>query len=306
MSNGITIVKPFEVKDAMLISTDVPEADHAAWASGTTYALGARIIVVADHAIYESVQANNLNKPPATSPAWWIKVGATNRWKAFDTSNSTQTVTAGGATPKITYVLRPGAAVGCVALLNVLDATSVRITLTDPVYGVVYDKTNDMAAVPQESSWWAWFFGRRTRKAQHVAIDLPAFPNADLTVELTGSSTMAVGVIMFGQAVSFGRAVTLGVRVGIKTYSTKTTNEWGDTVFRKGKVAKRQSLPLFLNNSDIDPMLAYMAEIDSTPVLFIGSQLYESTTVFGFYEDFDILVQYAQYSDCDINIQGLT
>jgi hypothetical protein len=304
--SGITIVKPVGVTDAMLISTDVPETDHPAWVVGTSYALGARVIVVAEHAIYESVQASNSGKPPATSPTWWKRVGPTNRWRAFDTSNSTQTITAGGGTPKITYVLRPGAAVGCVALLNVTDATSVRIKLTDPVYGVVYDQTTSLAPLQQESAWWSWFFGARKLKAQHVAVNLPSFPNADLSVELLGGATMAVGVIMFGQPVSFGRAVTLGVRVGTKSYALKKTNDYGDTVFAPGKVARRASFPVYLSASDVDPLLAFMNEIDATPCLFIGSNIYESTTVFGFFEDFEILIQYADRSDCDINVQGLT
>ena len=41
---GITIVKPMALTDVMLISTDVPETDYPAYAAGTTYALGARVI----------------------------------------------------------------------------------------------------------------------------------------------------------------------------------------------------------------------------------------------------------------------
>lgn len=303
---GITIVSPTTVTDTMLIASDVPETDHAAWVSTTTYAVGVRVIVVAEHSVYESVQASNLNKPPATSPTFWKRVGPTNRWKAFDTSNSTQTLTAGGATPKISYTIRPGKAIGCVALLNITDATSLRIKLTDPVYGVVYDQTTSLAALPGESGWWQWFFSARKRVSQKIAADLPAYPNADLSIELQGAATLAVGVIIFGQPVTFGRAVTLGVRVGTKSYSKKETNEFGDTVFRPGNRARRASFPVFLDAADVDPLLNFMGEIDATPALFIGSGKYEATTVFGFFEDFEILIAYQNYSDCDINVQGLT
>ena len=127
-----------------------------------------------------------------------------------------------------------------------------------------------------------------------------------LLIEMTGSATLAVGVIMFGQAVTFGRAVTLGVRVGIKSYGKKITNDFGDTTFIPGLSARRASFPVFLDKSDVDSLQAYMQEIDGVPCLFIGSGAYDSTTVFGFFEDFEILIQYAQYADCDINIQGLT
>lgn len=77
---------PITFSDADLIYTDVPETDYAAWNSGTTYALGARVILTSTHKIYESLQAGNLNKSPDTQTAWWIPVSATNRWKLLDGS----------------------------------------------------------------------------------------------------------------------------------------------------------------------------------------------------------------------------
>lgn len=77
---------PITFSDADLIYTDVPETDHAAWNSGTTYAKGARVIRTTTHKIYESLQASNLNKTPENEPTWWIEVSATNRWKILDNS----------------------------------------------------------------------------------------------------------------------------------------------------------------------------------------------------------------------------
>lgn len=304
--NGITIVKPIDVTDAMLISSDVPETDYPAWSSTTTYALGVRTIVAADHAVYESVQAGNVGHAPASSPAWWLKVGATTRWKSFDASNSTQTITAGGASPKITYVLRPAQALGCVAVLNVSDATRVRFTLTDPVYGVVYDKSQDMLPYPAEVGWWSWYFGARRQKKQHIATDLPAFPNADLTIEISGSSTLGVGVVMMGQPVTFGRSVTTGVRVSSKSYSKKEADQYGDYFLVQGKKAKRASFPVFMDASEVDALQSFADEIDATACLFIGSGKYEAMQILGFYEDYEILINYGNYADCNINIQGLT
>ena len=45
--NCLTVVKPIAVTPSMLVSTDVPEADYAEWAAGTTYAIGDRVIVAA-------------------------------------------------------------------------------------------------------------------------------------------------------------------------------------------------------------------------------------------------------------------
>ena len=82
MSTGLRITVPVAITDAM-VTTDVPEADYSAWASGSTYALGDRVIK--GHKIWESAQAGNTSHDPETSgSAWWIKVSATNRWRLFD------------------------------------------------------------------------------------------------------------------------------------------------------------------------------------------------------------------------------
>ena len=85
------------------------------------------------------LRATNLNHDPTTdtsSPPYWIEVSPTNRWKMFDTSNTTQTTNAN----TIVVTLTPGRVVNSVSLLNI-EGTSVRVKLADPVEGVVYDKT---------------------------------------------------------------------------------------------------------------------------------------------------------------------
>lgn len=49
----------------------------AAWAAGTTYAIGAIVSVVADYKIYESLQGGNVGKTPSTEPLWWRPIGGT-------------------------------------------------------------------------------------------------------------------------------------------------------------------------------------------------------------------------------------
>lgn len=79
---------PISLNDNDFLYSDVPETDHSVWNSGTTYALGDRVIrtTTATHKIYESLQNSNLNKTPESQPTWWIEVSATNRWKSLDGS----------------------------------------------------------------------------------------------------------------------------------------------------------------------------------------------------------------------------
>ncbi len=299
---SLLIVRPVQVTDAMLVSSTVPETDYAAWSSGTTYALGARVILTSTHKVYESLQASNTNHDPVTSPAWWIEVGPTNRWRVLDTSNSTQTTQASS----ISYTLRPGEAINTVAVLNVSNATSVRVRLIDPTYGTVFDQTADFSRVPLASSWWAWFFGQKRAPTQFVVSGLPSYPNADLVIDLVGSASLAVGVIVFGQEQRFGLTLRAGARVGIQDYSRRETNEFGDTTLVVRAYAKRAAFELVLESSQVDDLQNFLAEVRAVPCLWVGSSDYEAAVVFGFYKSFDILISYPTYADCNLEIEGLT
>jgi len=303
---ALSIVQPVQLTDAMLISTDVAENDHAEWSSATTYAVGDRVILVSTHKIYESLQDANTNKNPLTEPAFWIEVGPTNRWAAFDDSVSTQTVTDGGSPPTITYTIKPGQAINSVAVLNVTNATKLTITLTDPTFGVVYTKEVDFSFLPLSSDWYAWFFGQKRQATQDVALDLPAYPSADLLLEFEGNDQLAVGVIMFGQQQRFGLGLRYGARVGIQDYSRKETNEFGETNLVIRAFAKRANFDLFMGSAEVDPLQNYLASIRATPVLWVGSNDFESTVLFGFYKNFDILISYPEHAECSLEIEGLT
>lgn len=74
-----TLLKPIQVVDATLVSTNVVEAIIAAYNSGTTYGSGTQVGVTAGtvQTIYKSLQASNLNHTPSSSPTWWGYVGVT-------------------------------------------------------------------------------------------------------------------------------------------------------------------------------------------------------------------------------------
>lgn len=303
---AISIVEPVTIANGMVLSSNISETDYAAWNSGSTYALGDRVILTSTHRIYESLQGSNLNKNPVTETTYWIEVSPTNKWKCFDTSSTTQTLATGISPPTITYELDLGQAVNCVAFLNVSGCNHIHIVMDDPVYGIVYDETVSLARIPLSSDWWAWFFGSRREKNQHVALDLPTYPNATITVTLDGTPNLGVGVIMFGQQQNFSLGMQYGARLGIQDYSRKETNDFGDTVFVVRAFAKRATYDVFLENEELDSFQKYLASIRAVPCLWVGSNSFEATTVFGFYKNFDILLNYPHHSECSLDIEGLT
>ena len=312
-ANALIIVEPLPITDTVMVTsgsppeTNVPENDYPAWAIGTTYAAGDRVILTSTHKVYESLLGGNLGNDPTmvSSPTYWIEVGPTNRWAAFDTSVSTSTTQANN----ITYTLEPGTAVNALALLNIRNATELNITMVSPLSGspgIVYQKTVDLTSLPATPDWWAWFYGQKRPQTQSILTDLPSYSDAIITIELLGGSDLSVGVILIGQQLTFGRGIKYGARVGIQDYSRKETNDFGDTILVQRAFAKRANFDLFIDSGEVDVLQNTLSEIRATPCLWIGSNAFESTTIFGFYKNFDILINYPEHADCELEIEGLT
>lgn len=310
--NALTIVRPLSVTDSILDvsgsppATNVPENDYPVWSAGTTYAAGNRVILTSTHRVYESLLSGNTGNDPTmlSSPVYWIEVGPTNRWACLDTSISTQTVQANN----ITYRLIPAQAINSVAVLNIISANQLTVRMISPATGspgIVYEKVVDLTGLPLASGWWEWFYGAKIVPSQSILLDLPSYTDCELEIELLGGSDLAVGVILIGQQQNFGIGIKYGARVGIQDYSRKETNEFGDTVLVQRAFAKRANFDLFLNREEVDSFQNALSTIRATPVLWIGSTQYESTTLFGFYKNFDILISYPNHSDCELEIEGL-
>lgn len=299
----LRVIKSLTMTDGMLTATSVPENDHPAWSNGATYALGDRVILTSTHRVYESLQAANTGNDPTSSPLWWVEVGPTNRWRCFDLSNTTQTV----VDEADYYEITPGQAINALALINISGILTVRVRLTDPSLGLVYDKTAaDLSFVPTESSWYAWFFEPRTEQSQFVVDDIPSYPNATLRIDVTSSGAAYIGAFIFGSARSIGLGVQQGVRLGIQDYSRKERNEWGDVVLAQRAFASRVSFQVLVDNKQLDNTYRLLTELRATPCLWLGSDQFNSLAVFGFYNNFEINIAYATYSDCTIDVEGLT
>ncbi|TXH90355.1 MAG: carbohydrate-binding protein [Rhodoferax sp.] len=296
MSDGITIIKPLAITPAMLVSTDVAEADYSAYSAGTTYALGDR--VMDNHLIYQSLVAGNLGNTPSASPAKWVLVSATNRWKLFDTVSSSQTAQA----TSMTYSVRPATVVTGIAAVNMTGVTSIRVRMVSDAYGTVYDKTVTRSRPPPSSGWWSWFFGRRTDPISSHFDDLPSFADSVITVDFAGLSNMAVGSLLIGTVSRWGMGIQYGMSMGIRDYSIKQTNEWGDTILTQRAYADRDKFSLTVQRGDVKSLRSYLAGLRATPCLWITPD----DILYGYYQDFEILISYSTVCDCDITLEGLT
>lgn len=300
---GILVLRPIRVTDAILTATDVPEADAPEYNPVTTYTLGDIVQLTSAHSVYELGAASSLGKQPDLYPNLWTRIRATNRWRLFDWTNSSKTQQATG----ISLTLLPGQAVPMVAALGLVDCNLLRVQMIDPVYGNVYDKTVNTGPLPILPDWWEWFFGTWSDGVKTALLtDLPSYPNATLQIDLTGLASMAIGLLLFGQPRMWGQGVHYGALLGRKRNSLRNVNEFGDLDFVKRPSAKSASFDLMLSNNEVDSINDFFDEVAADLCLFVIAAMYQSAIIFGSAETGEARLDNATTSTMQFEILGTT
>lgn len=301
------IIVPTQITESMLVSSTVPEpstGDGALWNSTTTYAADALVYI--NHRRYQSAISNNTGRNPISDtvqPPGWVFLGPTNRWAAFD--DEIGTITTG--TSPMTIVLRPGAVSG-IALFE-LNAGTATITMKDqPGGAVIYEQEIDLDGSVIDDIY-DWFFAEYEPLRDVVLTDLPgSYTENELTLELTGSGNVSIGVFLLGKLTTIGETQT-GASVGVIDYSRVTRDpNFGKVTIQKRAYSKRGTFAIMCDPADMNRNYRTFASIRSTPCVFIGTQEfgYEPLLIYGIYRDFAIEVEYRNKHLCTVQVEGMT
>lgn len=294
------VITPTLITDALFTSSTAPETDYAAYAAGTTYAAGNKVIRTSTHRIYESLQAGNTGNTPETSPTWWLDIAPTNRWAMFDNVIGTATTLAS----PLTVVIHPGA-VNSIALLE-LVGTSVTVSMTSVTGGgSVYSTTISLEG-SAPADYYEYFFDPFIQRQSVVLTDLPAYTDGIITVSLTGT-TVSMGLLSVGLSTNLGDA-QYGATAGITDYSLKTTDSFGNTTLTQRSWAKRPTFKLWLDKGSMSWVFRKLSDLRATPCVWVGTDDPEldPLTVFGFFKDFQMEVAYPTVCLCSLEIEGMT
>ena len=300
------VVKPHL---ATLEYTNVPENDHAEYVAGTTYALGERVIVLANKKIYESLQDANTGNTPSTSPEWWLDLGAMNAHKMFDEFVNTKTVNADSihvklAVGKVDYIAFFGL-VGSDIELTLWDATE-----TTKLWEDAFNLTYGLSTV-SSASWYEYFFGEYEVKEDFsTLIGVVAF-NAILEIKILNPGVNAeCAKVVVGRRHRIG-LTQYGVGVGIVDYSRNMVDDFGRRYMRQGNFSKRNDVTLWIENTQVDPVYRLLASLRGTSTAWVTDSRdeetgrFESLIVYGFYRDFNIVIKHPTISECRLEIEGM-
>jgi len=290
---------PIEITSANLTASNVAETEYSAYSSGTTYAVGA--FVIYNHKIYQSLQASNLNHQPDVSDTWWLDVGATNRYRMFDSFVETQTTNSGS----IDITITPTSIINAVSLLNI-EAATVQIVCTAPVDGEVFNEVITLVDNSSVSDWFRYFFDPVSNKTSLYIDTLPIYSGHQVRVIINNPGlTAKCGCCLLGMTNYIGET-QYGAKIGIQDYSVKTVDQWGNYSIVKRAYRKTGNFSVMIDNNSIDRIQILLAAYRATPVLYVASSNWDATLIYGFYKDFGIDIQYFNNAVCSIDVEGLT
>jgi hypothetical protein len=327
----MNLLRPISITDDILVASDVPEDDYAVYSAATTYADGDKVLVASNHKIYESIADANTGNDPVTDtaldvPLWWLDLGYDNRWKMFDGLVSTSTV----KQTSMEINLQVPFYVDSIALLNIsAEKVTVKVALldvTEPFYTATEGqfKTVDgedfyvqippiyFNVIPLDLVQSVNSFEVGTQKRDIVLTGLTDLYNGEesnLAILITLETSVAGADVECGMCV-LGIAESLGVMewaptVGIIDYSQKTTDVFGNPTILERKYSKRMAAQLWVENGDVDALVRRLAQYRATPVVWSGSDQFDSTIIYGWYRNFDVVIESPAGSRCSLEIEGL-
>ena len=295
------VIKSIETNDAILTYSNIAEDEYPTWISGTTYTALDRVIY--QHKIYERIITGTGTVTPDLDQVNWLYISYTNRYRMFDNLLYSQSSKVGG----ITFTLSPTQVVDSIAFFNV-NAATVRVVMTDSVTGVIYDKTVELQNNSDVVDYFTYFFAPIiSSKASTTALflDLPINPTATISVTISsGTGLVEVGEVVYGVQTTIGRT-NYGTSFGIKSFSRKEVDEFGNVTVVKRKNSKYAEYDIDIDNNILSSVLQLFSDIDSVPCVFIGNSEMDVLIVYGFYIDFKTTISFPTVSKCTLRVEGL-
>lgn len=267
---------------------------YAAYAGGTTYALGDTVTDLTNHLLYESLVAGNLGNA-LTDTTKWLSLGSTTRWKQFDKAVNSQT----SAPETITQVFTPGELVNTVTLLNVDGASA---TVTQSVSG--YSVTKSLVR-HDVLNWYDFYYEIPVRSGDVAFTDIPPYPTSTLTITVDNAGAdAAIGGCFLGKSRTIGKT-QWDLSGGVLSYSTTTTSTQGDITMVRRSNAKRLNFNVQIESGFESEAYRLLSLYTDVEMVFIGAEDYSMTIAYGFLGQWEVPVSNSGKT-APIEIRGLT
>lgn len=258
---------------AGLVYSNVPITEPL-WAAGT-YALGAKVRD-AQNFVFESQAAGNT--APLTDKTKWLPLGLTNRWKVFDKAVNSQTSAPG----MLTFSVKPGGVATTLMLLNI-EGASVTVSQSDSGYV----QTRNLVR-HEVDNWYDFYYEEPIREGDAVFTDIPPYPNSTLTVSIdNGPLESKIGACLIGKPFTLGK-VTASFSAGVLSYSTSTTDTFGNITMVKRYNAPKMNFDVMIPAGAEDLAYRTLREYTDTEIGIIVGDRFSMGIGYGFLGQWDV------------------
>lgn len=292
-----------------LIESNIEENDAPVWDPGDSYVEGDQVMVLGQyHRVYEALAGSTDSFPPENvsglSPNW-LDIGATNRWRMFDMNvGSDKQSTANNSSGDIDVTMGVESFVSSVVLLNASGVTAT-IIMRNSINEIIYEREVDLLGTPMGVGWWEFYFGYRSGVRTIIFTDLPLSAPATIQVIIDGGSGIAgLGKLILGNDIEIG-CTRFGTSVGIVDFSRKERDEFGNYYILERRFIDKCDYDIQIDSDKVDDVKDLLTELRAKLAVYVGSEKYKSTIVYGYYRDFSIVIQGSKKSQCVLSVEGL-
>lgn len=307
----MTIVQPVEYE---WLSCNAPDDDSiSTWSKGSSY----KKLDTIQHRgrIYKAAKdINASNDEPSEAINDWVDFGAVNSRAFCDELISSQSVKQTvGLKEYLELTINLSDYCDMFAFINL---NAYKIEFIDHDFRKVKNWHEyfymDFAfhTVKREvMNWWQYFYSPLEIKT-HRVIQTPYRVKGELTIRIYGINDYAkLGMLVCGTGFYVGETLR-GAQVGAISYTKKITDEWGNSVIRKGRTAKKNQYEVVTETWRSDAITdALNKSLEAGVCVFMGDSRdrdgYDSLAVMGILTEFDLAISTLPYSELTIGVEGI-
>lgn len=290
------VLEPLLITAAHIISSNAAESLYPTWSAGTAYTTGQRVFYQGKD--YEAAR-NNTGKTPGTSELDWVLIGASNRYAMFDQVLGNPTV----APLDLDVTIDPPGTFNALRLEDIRGRT-VQVIVTEGM-DTLYTRTDSLVDNSTVDSAYEYVFSPISYRTDYTLLDLPHAPMGQLRVVVDNDADQAqIGELVCGVQSEVG-VTNFGTSVGIKSYSRRERDQFGNVIRTVRRPTKRVTYDVTVPTISIEAVRKRFERLESRLTLFVGDVNRPETVVLGYYEDFGIPIESPSISTCTIDVEGI-
>lgn len=271
---------------------------------GRSYDEGDKVVL--GDVIYESLTTSNTSRPDIGAnavPQSWLPISLVNELRFIDNKSNSASTSGDG------FFLRilPTEPFDSIGLIN-LDTEFFSIRVLDSSDNVVYDTgtTSTVNATDGIVDWFLYFnepYGKE--RSIFVYNDIPNIPGSTIEFEAENSDgASSLGELVVGNNYYIGYTI-YGTSISIDDYSIKGTDEFGNSTIVERPYKDVVDYDVDIPSERVLKTKQILTEYRAKPALWVGDKDFEEIIVYGFYNDFDIILSNYALARASISVESL-